>query len=119
MKRRFPAMLICFTAMVLGVGAVMADPPAGQIEGAPRIAWWAVPSDTGHSLGHYVGGGSGRPLKGEPRRPEEGTWGWDYQGWLIPRRVVLQWWHGRRDQGGAGAYQTVGPKLFHAEQPAK
>ena len=35
-------------------------------------------------------------LKGEPRRPEEGTWGWDYQGWLLPRRVISSWWHGRR-----------------------
>ena len=67
-------------------------------EEAPRR--FALPSDTGHYLGYQVGGGAGHPLKAEPRRADEGTWGWDYQGWLIPRRVNLGWWHGRRSQGG-------------------
>jgi hypothetical protein len=121
MNRRFAVMLTIFSLIVIGIGAAIADPPApmSPIDGPPRIAWWAIPSDTGHYLGYYVGGGCGRPLKAEPRRPDEGTWGWDYQGWLIPRRVVLEWWHGRRNQGGTGAYQSVGPKLYHPEQPAK
>ena len=121
MNRRLPLMLLSFSLVVIGVDAVMADPPTSvvPIDGRPRVAWWAIPSDTGHYLGYYVGGGCGRPLKGEPRRSDEGTWGWDYQGWLIPRRVVLDWWHGRRDQGGTGAYDSVGPKLYHPEHAAK
>jgi hypothetical protein len=107
-------MLTSFTLVLIGVGTVVADPPATA--GPPQVAWWAIPSDTGHNLGYYLGGGCGRPLKGEPRRPDEGTWGWDYQGWLIPRRVMLDWWHGRRDQGGTGKYENVGPKLYRPEQ---
>jgi hypothetical protein len=64
-----------------------------------------VLSDTGSYIGYYVGGGAACP--GEPRFVNEGTWGWDYQGWLFPRRVMLDWWHGRRYQGGSGHYRTV------------
>jgi hypothetical protein len=38
---------------------------------------------------------------------------------LIPRRVTLEWWHGRRYQGGTGAYQSDGPKLYRPEDAAK
>jgi hypothetical protein len=69
-----------------------------------------APSDTGRYCGYYVGGGA--PFRGEGRLEHEGTWGWDYVGILIPRRVWLQWWHGK-PQGGAGAYKTDGPKLRH------
>jgi hypothetical protein len=123
MRPRLLAMVLSFNVIVSGVGAALADPPghsgAGPADGGPRVAWWAVPSDTGHYLGYYVGGGCGRPLKGEQRRADEGTWGWDYQGWLVPRRVMLQWWHGRRSQGGTGAYNTEGPKLYRPEENAK
>ncbi len=70
-----------------------------------RVAWYAVPTDTGSYIGYYVGGGA--PCRGEARLGNEGTWGWDYQGWLFPRRVALGWWHGRRSQGGIGRYRTV------------
>ncbi len=59
--------------------------------------------------GYYVGGGS--PYHGEGRCRTEGTWGWDYVGWHLPRRVALGWNHGRREQGGTGAYETDGPHV--------
>jgi hypothetical protein len=68
------------------------------------IAWYARPSDTGHYIGYYVGGGC--VWKGDARSPSEGTWGWDYQGILFPRRVVLGWCRSRY-QGGVGYYRTV------------
>ena len=39
---------------------------------------------------------------------EDGTWGRDYQGHLIPRHVGLGWSHGRRYQGGTGSYDPDG-----------
>jgi hypothetical protein len=102
-------MLASMCLIVICVSVSLADPPPESADGLPRLAWWAIPSDTGHYLGYYLGGGSGRPLAAEPRRADEGTWGWDYQGWLVPRRVMLGWWHGRRSQGGTGAYKTDGP----------
>lgn len=84
-----------------------------------HLFWWALPSDTGHYIGYYVGGGCGKPCKAEPRHVAEGTWGWDYQGWLVPHRVMLDWWHGRRYQGGTGKYQSDGPKFFHEKEEEK
>jgi hypothetical protein len=72
------------------------------------ISKWARPTDTGKYCGYYVGGGAA--FRGEPRYPCEGTWGWDYCGWhRLPHRVMLCWWHGRKYQGGSGAYKTDGP----------
>jgi len=92
-----------------------ADPPderhrAGFPQEIPRFA---QPSDTGRYLGGMVGGGSVRLRKADGPLPEEGTWGWDYTGGIFRRRVFLNWWHGRRYQGGAGAYQTDGPRILH------
>ncbi len=75
------------------------------------IARWAVPSDTGRYVGYYVGGGCARYLRANPPGPDDGTWGWDYQGGFFRRNVILGWWHGRRYQGGTGAYKTDGPIL--------
>ncbi len=50
----------------------------------------------------------------EPPLPDEGTWGWDYHGYCLPSRVILGWWHGRKYQGGEGAYSTDGPRPLHA-----
>ena len=105
-------MFAAIVVMVMGTGISLACPP-DETTPLPR---WALPSDTGHYLGYYLGGGSGRPLKAEPRRVEEGTWGWDYRGWLLPRRLVLGWWHGQRYQGGPGAYKTEGPLLYQPEK---
>ncbi len=75
------------------------------------VACRAQPSDTPAYCGYTVGGGA--PHHGEPRYLDEGTWGWDYTGWLFQRRVGLDWFHGARYQGGAGAYKTDGPRLLH------
>ena len=73
-------------------------------------SWYARPSDTGRYIGYYVGGGCPFYRVGEDRHAWEGTWGWDYQGFCWPSRVVLDWYHGRRYQGGQGAYRTDGPR---------
>jgi hypothetical protein len=117
--------------------AAAAEPPAAVIEAGPAnppasaassecahrragypqaIRRCAVPSDTGHYIGYYVGGGCPCYHTADPPYPEDGTWGWDYRGWLIPRRIILGWWHGRRYQGGIGAYATDGPHLPHLEE---
>jgi len=69
------------------------------------IACYARPGDSPAYIGYYVGGGSA--CRGECRDRTEGTWGWDYQG-CLPRRVALLWTHGRRYQGGTGAYRVDG-----------
>lgn len=74
------------------------------------ISGLAIPSNTYHYGGYYVGGGL--PLRGDgPCAAHEGTWGWDYCGILFPKRIALNWGHGLRYQGGTGAYKTDGPKL--------
>lgn len=63
-------------------------------------------------VGYYVGGGGG--LMGDGRDPtRDGTWGIDYEPRVLPRLVVQSWSHGRKYQGGQGAYRTDGPKLRH------
>jgi hypothetical protein len=104
--------------MAVALGAVRGEPPADSAceqrrAGNPQgVACWAVPSDTGHYVGNYVGGGCAVRCVADPPHADEGTWGWDYRGWLWPRRVLLGWWHGR-SQGGTGAYRTDGPNLLH------
>jgi hypothetical protein len=72
-----------------------------------KLSCITQPTDTPAYVGYYVGGGA--VCCGEPRCLDEGTWGWDYQGCLLPRRIILQWWHGRHYQGGSGQYQPDGP----------
>jgi hypothetical protein len=75
----------------------------------------AVPSQSPHGVGYYVGGGARvKGCVGEERRPNEGTWGTDYSGILLHKKIDLRWSHGRRYQGGVGAYRTDGPRLIHA-----
>jgi hypothetical protein len=82
------------------------------IAGWPQcVAPWAKPSFGGHEYGYYVGGGAA--WHGDGRCPHEGTWGWDYHGRLFQKRIWLGWHHGRKDQGGTGAYRTDGPPLWH------
>lgn len=69
----------------------------------------AIPSNTRHYGGYYVGGSTA--YFGEGRRPDEGTFGWDYAGLILPIRNALNWTHGRRYQDGGGTYKTDGPKL--------
>ncbi len=74
------------------------------------ISRWARPSYGCHESGCYVGGGAA--FHGDARCTHEGTWGWDYHGRLFTKRIWLGWHHGRRDQGGVGAYKTDGPHLL-------
>ena len=74
----------------------------------------AKPTESSHEEGYYVGGGAPEKNRhGEPRRHNEGVWGTDYKGLLIPKHTNLNWWHGRRAQGGVGSYGTDGPRLLH------
>jgi hypothetical protein len=82
--------------------------------GCPQqVRPWAVPSNTSHYYGYYLGGGTA--FRRELRFCNEGTWGWDYGGILIPKRIHLGWSHGRRYQGGTGRYSTAGPSPLPAE----
>ncbi len=84
--------------------------------GCPQcISCIAAPSDTGHYVGYYVGGGA--PCRGDYRCPWEGTWGWDYCGLIVPKHVALGWLHGRRSQGGLGSYETTGTKCRSNSSP--
>lgn len=77
-----------------------------QRAGSPhRVAKWAQPAIGKHYSAWFVGGGAA--FGGRGRCSHEGTWGLDYDGWLKPRRVWLNWTGGRY-QGGEGAYQTEG-----------
>jgi hypothetical protein len=94
-------------------GAVAQDNAQAKAPCASRdyqlpIAWWARPADSPYEWGYYVGGGL--PFRGEPRYPNEGTWGWDYLGWTLHRSVRLNWSHGCRYQGGPGKYDTNLPR---------
>ena len=68
----------------------------------------AIPSNTSHYGGYWVGGGA--PILGGSPTLEEGTFGWDYFGLTFSKRIALNWTHGRH-QGGAGAYKTDGPRV--------
>ena len=74
-----------------------------------RVSCLAEPSNTPHYTGRYVGGGCAH--RGDDRGPNDGTWGWDYCGWFMSHHPWLGWCHGRRCQGGVGAYQTDGPHV--------
>lgn len=74
-----------------------------------KIACWAIPFPNHRYIGYYVGGGVA--CGGEPRLPDDGTWGVDYQGRILPRKVIQNFSHGRLYQGGTGSYKTDGPRL--------
>ncbi len=103
---------------ILGMapGLALADPPIQIHKPLPAytnclqpVPCWAIPANNSNYVGTYVGGGCARPRRADGRANDEGTWGWDYRGWLIPRDIMHGWWHGRRYQGGTGSYQTDGP----------
>jgi hypothetical protein len=118
MRPRHIELILASAVLLWGVLPAMADPPPPPpwTLSLQPIAWWAVPSSNPGYIGYYVGGGCSRCLTAGPRYPDEGTWGWDFRGRLIPRHVDLGWWHGRRYQGGTGAYKTDGPQ-YHGEPP--
>jgi len=89
-------------------------PHTDERAGDPRaLSGHLETSATSGGIGYYVGGGV--PLghgPGHARCPDEGTWGWDETGFhLFRRRVILGWSHGRKKQGGTGAYRTDGHPL--------
>jgi hypothetical protein len=87
-------------------------PSSFQRAGNPQeISPLARLGDSGGFIGYYVGGGAVSRRRGDGPYVNEGTWGWDFQGKFLERRVNLLWWHGRRTQGGSGAYKTEGPVL--------
>ena len=109
---------IFLTAFIAPLSA--SDPPCPNGECYDRHAYagWpqcisphARPSYGCHEWGGYVGGGA--PVHGDCRCAHEGTWGWDYHGRLFTKRVWLGWHHGRREQGGYGAYKSDGPHCPH------
>jgi hypothetical protein len=87
-------------------------PHTDERAGYPRdLSGHVEPSITAGGVGSYIGGGVclGR---GDPRRRDEGTWGWDETGsHLFRGRALLGWSHGRKYQGGTGAYVTDGPHI--------
>ena len=87
-----------------------ATPHTDERAGYPYdISRLAMPSNTGHYSGGYVGGGTA--VGGQGRCPNEGTWGWDYTPFRpMSSHIFLNWSHGRRSQGGTGSYRTDGPK---------
>jgi hypothetical protein len=80
---------------------------AGFAQSLRKKTWPAITPNYG---GYYVGGGV--PIFGEGRYEDEGAFGWDYFG-VFPKRVALNWTHGRREQGSGGTYKTDGPKRHH------
>lgn len=76
-----------------------------------EVSAHAKPSDTGRYYGYQGGGGSWFRRRGDAPTPEEGTWGWDYGGLRFSSFNALTWWHGRRYQGGEGAYRIDNPGL--------
>jgi hypothetical protein len=89
---------------------ILFDHPSGEHTHARAgyplvVAWYARPSDTGRYIGYYVGGGC--LCRGQHRCCDEGTWGWDYGGFVFPKRVILKWCHGCRYQAGIGYYRTI------------
>lgn len=94
----------------------LANPPLEDDNaraGYPQeISRFARPIDLRAMIGYAVGGGAANFHKAEPPLPDEGTWGWDYSGCWFHRRVANGWWHGRRYQGGSGAYKTDGPRVL-------
>ena len=94
--------------------------------GWPWCHWvWARTQNPCEYTGYYVGGGAPEP-RGREHCPDEGTWGWDYQGKKLSRLVRLGWTCPPRRQGGTGSYEPDGPRVaeavhevLHTHQSAK
>lgn len=100
-------LLLCVAIGCLGGSTgVRADDPCDRSGYHGRVACWALPTNTKAYTGYYVGGG--QAVGGSGRFADEGTWGWDYRGLLVPSRVALWFNHGERYQGGGGAYKVDG-----------
>jgi len=80
---------------------------AGQPQRERRLS---LPTYTPAYDAGWVGGGAS--FRGDSPRINEGVWGRDYVGLIYPRIVWPHWLHGRRQQGGTGAYKSDGPRLI-------
>lgn len=112
MSRQVWTVAVGLSLLVCGSTAAPAQEGEGVVTsctplGPPAVAWWAAPSRTAAYQGGWVGGG-GNLGHGEPRALNEGAWGWDYLGCLGIRQIWLGWNHGKRYQGGQGAYRVDG-----------
>lgn len=117
---RLLATLLMTAFIASFIAPLGANEPHGQdcecrdrhaIAGWPQcVSPWARPSFGCYEGGYYVGGGA--PAHGDYRCAHEGTWGWDYNGRLFNKRIALGWYHGRRAQGGYGAYKSDGPRIL-------
>ncbi len=86
--------------------------------GWPWCRWkWARAQNPCEYIGYYVGGGAPGPRSRE-HCPDEGTWGWDYQGKKLQRVVRLGWTYPPRRQGGTGSYDPDGPRVAEAVKEA-
>jgi hypothetical protein len=75
------------------------------------------PSYNEHYSGSYVGGGN--LFHGHGRGVCEGTFGWDYTPFRpLSRKIFLGYSHGRRYQGGIGAYKVHGPHVLEGIEEA-
>src|SRR6266404_4062519 len=89
-----------------GSAALRADEPCDRSGYHGKVSWYALPTNTKAYTGYYVGGG--QAIGGSARHSDEGTWGWDYRGLVLPSRVALWFNHGERYQGGGGTYKIDG-----------
>src|SRR5437868_6583771 len=105
-------------ALVLAAAPARADIPApctgpehtpAQAGYPPCVAWYARCGRTDKYAVGYVGGGC-VGWRGEARRPDEGTFGWDYDCGRRPGRVFLNWCHCGKSPP-AGPYKTDGPPV--------
>ena len=113
-KPLFYVLFLVSIAVIPGYKLEAADPPENQeirSGHSSSIAPWAQPAKTRHYSGGIVGGGAAR--RGEGRSEIHGTWGWDFHGLLPRKNIWLGWFHGRKDQGGRGAYKTEGPRIIN------
>ena len=101
-----------------GIATVAIAPPKRYLmhdckrAGNPHcVAWWAKCSVDGKYSSWFVGGGS--PFaRGRCRKPTEGTWGLDYNGFFGHAKVWMNYTRYNRNQGGEGAYETDGEPAF-------
>jgi hypothetical protein len=75
----------------------------------PCVAWYARCGRTDKYALGYVGGGC-VGCRGEARRLDEGTFGWDYDCHWRPGRVFLNWCHCGKSPA-EGTYKTDGPNV--------
>jgi hypothetical protein len=113
-RSRFALFCLLLLAFSAWLGVAVGEEPAAcpcTSRPVPGVACWAVPSDTGHYVGYYVGGGC--VWHGTGPAPDEGTWGWDYGGLFLHPCIKLLWCR-CGSHGYVPAYRTVGPKPHHS-----